>query len=468
MEKQAELKDFLLKISSNIFLEINGYGQTLYASSKAQYIFHITEYESFQVFEVFNSSFREHIRNVIYQQYPEHFKIRHQERYYSVSAYPFKENIILNFEDITETRQLSHSLYQTQKRLEFAEKIAHFGYWELNLQTKTFIWSAGMYRIFGLKAHEISQKRNILKERLFPADLSIYKEKLKQLLNFGNPVEGQIRLKKINNKIIYCQFKANIIRQEYKKIIAGTMQDITPLVETQKAYQKARQEAEKSNQSKSYFLAQASHDLRQPLQALNIFIENLQQTQLNEQQSNIVKKIQESSCNLKNMLDSLLDISKLDSGGMSYHPEKIDLSKFLSKICAEYKILGEAKNVKVSYKEPKSIEISIDIMLLERIIRNILSNALKYAKNQIKIFLIQQKNKIEITIIDDGIGIQKEDISKIFDEFYQCQNQLDCKTCGAGLGLSIVKKIINILRGTIRVKSSLNQYTAFKIVLPLK
>lgn len=469
MKATAELKEFLLNISTNIFLEINSYGQILYASSKAQYVFHIHNRKDMFIFEVFEASdtnyLKEHIKNVIYQQYPENFKLEYQERYYNIFAYPFGENVILSLDDITEKRQLSHYLYQTKSRLEFAERTAHLGYWELDLTSKHFYWSAEMYRIFGVDASNVSLKRNLIREQLFPEDLDIYKNKLNQLLKFGNPVEGQVRIRKSDGKVAYCQFKAGITHRDFTKTIAGTLQDITPLAETQLAYQRAKQEADKSNMAKSYFLAQASHDLRQPMQALNIFIENLTLTNLNGKQQQIVEKIQESSHNLKNMLDNLLDISKLDAGGTGFQPQTFNLADFLCKICHEYRILGEADGLKILCRL-NDIKITTDIFLLERVIRNLLSNALKYARHRILISCRQNsRHQVEIYIIDDGRGIQQQEINRIFDEFYQCRNDLSERRCGAGLGLSIVRKIMKILGGTVRVKSRPGHYTVFKITL---
>lgn len=470
MRIAAELKEFLLNISTNVFLEINAYGQILYASSKAQYIFHIHNQKDMFIFEVFNSAdtnyLKEHIKNVIYQQYPENFKLEYQERYYNIFAYPFGDNVVLSLDDITEKRQLSHYLYQTKSRLEFAERTAHLGYWELNLNSKRFYWSAEMYRIFGVDAKTVSLKRNLIREQLFPEDLAVYKEKLNQLLKFGNPVEGQVRIRKSDAKIAYCQFKAGITHRDFTRTIAGTLQDITPLAETQLAYQKAKQEADKSNMAKSYFLAQASHDLRQPMQALNIFIENLSLTNLTDKQQEIVEKIRESSINLKNMLDNLLDISKLDAGGTKYQPQTFNLADFLQKICREYRILGEVEGLNISCRF-QNVEITTDILLLERVIRNLLSNALKYARKRIKISCSLTKlGKIEICVIDDGKGIAKHEIKQIFDEFYQCSAAPDERSCGAGLGLSIVRKIVKILDGSVKVKSCPEHYTIFKLTLP--
>ena len=466
----ADLKEFLLNISPHIFLEINSSGQIVYAGSKAQYIFALTNTNKPTIFEIFpkkqSLQIKEHLEKLVYQQYPEKFSLEFKNRNYNVLAYPFHQDIVLLMEDITEKRQLSHLLYQVSARLEFAEKTAHLGYWELDLSNKKFYWSKQMYHIFGVDANTVSCKRNLIREQILFDDLKIYKEQLSKLIKEEKPVEGKVRILKPNGKIAYCQFKAGIIFRDFRKNIAGTFQDITTLVETQIAYQKAKQEAEANNMAKSYFIAQASHDLRQPMQALNIFIENLGMTELSALQTEILKKIQESSNNLKNMLDNLLDISKLDSNGMEYLPQTFNLSDFLCRLCQEYKNIAQNKGICLQCNI-HNIQITTDTVLLERIIRNLMSNALKYTKNKIKISAVQHNEKVYIFVIDNGIGIKQEEIPYIFDEFFQSRFVSENRRNGAGLGLSIVKKIASRIEAKIKVKSVLKKFTCFTIILDL-
>lgn len=162
--------------------------------------------------------------------------------------------------------------------------------------------------------------------------LPLYHQKLHELVHSGKPVDGILRLRRSDDAVIYCTFKAAMLREGERNKIAGTFQDITKLIEMQKDLEKAKRSAEASDRSKSYFLAQASHDLRQPMQALRIFISTLEEEPLDNRQKELLGKISASADNLNNLLDNLLDISKLDSEGFEACLGNFDISDLLKNI----------------------------------------------------------------------------------------------------------------------------------------
>lgn len=456
----------LLNISTNIFLELDSYGRVLFASSKAAYIFHASPPDGKTLHQLLDSQNAQlltgHLKSVLYQNYPENFSLEFQNRWYNVFIYPHQSKAVCCLEDITERRQLSHHLHQSRQRLEFAERTAKLGYWELDIHAKKFYWSAEMYRIFDIDAAKISTKRNLIREQLIHEDFPLYKQKITELLKDGRPVEGQVRVKRANGQMAYCLFKASLVYDTNGERIAGTFQDISSLVEIQLALEKARQEADRLNTAKSYFLAQASHDLRQPMQALNMFIAALCEDNLKPEQMEIVKKIEASAANLKSLLDNLLDISKLDSGGMDYQAETFNLAELLGKICREYQQTACLGNISLQCRL-HNVTIFSDPLLIERVVRNLLSNAFKYTHNQVKISCYTAENKVYITVADNGIGIHPEEQRQIFDEFYQSKNIPDNRRKGAGLGLNIVKKIAGILDAEIKIRSCPGRYSVFSI-----
>lgn len=471
MSAKNNIENFLINISTNIFLELDTQGQVLYASSKAKHIFNSEKLVGYSILPLLDASNRDllisRLKTVIFKTHNDSFSMEFKERFYNVFIYPYQKTGIVCMEDITERRQLSQFLNKTKQRLEFAERTARLGYWELNLEAKRFYWSAEMFRIFGLEAKNISQKKNIIREHILAADLPLYKEKIAQLLKNNHQVEGRVRIIRKNGDLAYCLFKASLIFDADGERIAGTFQDITPLAETENALSEAKDEADRLNLAKSYFLAQASHDLRQPMQALNMFIAALGSDKLSSSQHNLVEKITASANNLKSLLDNLLDISKLDSGGMSYHPKKINLSRFLSHLCGEYIDLAHHHNLKFKYNLPM-LMIETDVHLLERIIRNLLSNAFKYAQNRVFITVKQASGGVRISILDDGCGISPKEQALIFHEFYQSSEIADNRRQGAGLGLSIVQKIAKIIGGKIEVSSKIGKGSAFCLWLPIK
>jgi len=469
MSEHKSIGDFLLDISTNLFMETDSYGKISYANTKANLAFSIPSNKDVSLDNVFDKAstmlLYSHLKNILYQNYADNFQFEYQRRFYNVFAYPRQNKVVFCFNDITEYRHLSHRLHHIKQRLEFAERTAQMGYWELDLEHRRFYWSAEMYRIFGAETQQISSKKNLIREQVFFEDLPLYKQKLTQLLKKRENVEGQVRIRRVdNNETVYCQFKAGIMTYQKQSRIAGTFQNITPLINIQKQLEEARRRADKLNMDKSYFLAQASHDLRQPLQALNLFASLLEDETDVEEQKKIALKIKASCDNLNTLLTNLLDISKLDAGGMTFEKERFSLKELLLKLEQEYTLIAEEKGIKFKVKAADII-IDSDAVLIERVVRNFLSNAFKYAKNKVSLSCFQYGHKIVIRVLDNGIGIKEEEIDCIFEDFYQCRGDNSNRQNGAGLGLSIVKKIAGLLDGRVSVSSRPGCYTSFKLVL---
>lgn len=468
MKEEYEDLKFLTNISTNILINCNIYGLVTYCNRRYRHIFDKQEIAGKYLSEFFDFETAQKIQRAILdtvnQNSPRALMVIIKERSYNFFIYPNEGEASICIEDITERKQLSEILTITSQRLNFAEKTAKLGYWEVDIKNKKIFWSAEMFRIFGVDAQNVSMKKNIIKEQIIKEDLPVYKQKLRELLSSGNPVEGSVRIKRPNDKIAHCFFKADLfLRSDHEKI-AGTFQDLTDLIEIQHQLDAARKTADRLNRAKSYFLAEASHDLRQPLQALAIFINTLQDEKLSPNQHSLVDKIDASSQNLRNLLDNLLDISKLEAGGIEAQKSQFNMGSLLNNILLEYEDLAISKGI-ILKTVPCNYIVESDPILLERVIRNFLSNAFKYTKNKILVGCKKKNGYLQIMVIDNGVGIESSEHQPIFDEFYQSLNIPNNKKNGSGLGLTIVKKIAEILDAKVGVKSTLNQGSCFYLEL---
>lgn len=458
-------KSFLLDISTNIFFLVTKEGKIVYRNLRAKQIFDVDNVYN-NIFQIISDeSPQKRISQILEYQFMDTLNFTYNYRNYMIYIYPHQQVFAICMWDITENIQLSEHLQKVMQRLEFAEKTTHLGYWEFALSNRKIYWSAEMYRIFGISPQKIFEKHNIIKEHIFPEDLPIYKNKLKDLIKSKEPAEGTIRLLRPNKDVVYCYFKASLIKDGNSLKIAGTFQDLTKLISTQVALDEARKQAEYLNKAKSYFLAQASHDLRQPMQTLKLFIDMLMDEELNDRQKHILSKIEASSENLCSLLDNLLDFSKIESGGLEYHPRNFDINDLLSRLSGEFVELAYDKGIRFKYI-PRHKIIYNDPLLIERIIRNLISNALKYTKDKIVIGCRSCNDFLQLVIMDNGVGIPIEEQAKIFDEFYQCPQNLEQKNIGAGLGLTIVKKIADLIGGEVTLKSEINKSSCFIICIP--
>ena len=461
-EKNSASPEFIANISNNIMIEAAKSGHILFFNGKAACVFcgisrsgrleDVIPADNFAVL-------RQNIDTALYQQYPHHFYWSFQSRFYLIYIYPREKSVWLCMDDITEKRQQAHLLHLNSQRTMFAERIARLGYWELDVALKRFYWSDEMYKIFGINEAGQTYHQNLIRELIHPDDLPVYKQKLKELIKIRQDIDGQVRIITPDKVLKYCRFMAGIIYENGEPKIAGAFQDISDLIITQIELEKAKKAADEANLAKSYFLAQASHDIRQPLQAIDLFVEGLKSAPKNKYPE-IIDKISSLSRNLTAMLNNLLDISKLDSGGMSFETQNFNLAELLEKICAEYYEMAHSRNIELKCRLQNHL-INQDSFLVERIVRNLLSNALKHARSKITV----GNTGSVFWVVDDGKGIDKDKQKHIFDVFYQCDTSADKRKSGAGLGLNIVSKIAEVIGAEIVVKSSPGHYTVFKVRL---
>ncbi len=246
----------------------------------------------------------------------------------------------------------------------------------------------------------------------------------------------------------------------------GAFVDITLLKENERALQAARHEAERANEAKSRFLAAASHDLRQPLQALNLqfgLLENMSELS----GSPLLIKIEYCLFGLNELLNDLLDLGKLDSQAITPEISDFSVTSMLTNLIAIHSPGAEEKGIRM-HMVACGLAARTDRVLLERVLGNLLSNAVRYtSKGGVIIGCKRRHGKVWIEVHDSGIGIPQDKIGDIFDEYRQLNNPERSRDKGSGLGLAIVKRTANLLGLEVRVSSQLERGSCFAVELPL-
>jgi signal transduction histidine kinase/CheY-like chemotaxis protein len=233
--------------------------------------------------------------------------------------------------------------------------------------------------------------------------------------------------------------------------------------------------AEQANIEKSHFLAAASHDLSQPLNSMGLFIYSLRKTLETKTVAiadkskpvKILSQIDNSYRALKGLFDSLMEISRLDAGTMRAENKALELNYILTPLTDELRDSAESKGLTLEYL-PVNCVVKSDPILLSRILRNLISNAIKYTHaGSITVRECIESNDVVINIIDSGIGIPAEEFKNIFNEYHQLSNKARDRRQGIGLGLSLVKKMSHLIGADISVASTLNKGSTFTLRLPL-
>ena len=232
------------------------------------------------------------------------------------------------------------------------------------------------------------------------------------------------------------------------------------------ALAQARDEAVRQGRGGRQFLATASHDLRQPLQALGLFVATLAQQPLTPQQRAIVDKIESSLDALERLLSALLDISRIDAGRVQPHKRSFPAQDLFDRLSYEFVPLAADKTLSMRFM-PSRYVIDSDPDLLERILRNLLSNAVRYTEQGgIVVGARLRGGRVGLEIWDSGIGIPADKQEEAFREFTQLTKEKTGSYRGLGLGLAIVRRLAGLLGHDLELHSVPGRGSVFRVLVP--
>lgn len=225
--------------------------------------------------------------------------------------------------------------------------------------------------------------------------------------------------------------------------------------------------AERSNKEKTHFIANASHDLRQPLHALGLYLDSLDTERSEQERKEVLKKSKNSLKSLDDLFSSLLDISNIDAGAITFTPLHFRVSQLFEQIIDQIKGGASEKNIKITTQVDSAQIVFCDPVLTARCLRNVAINAIKHSEcDEIKIECNSLEKNIEISVSDNGKGIPEECLGKVFEEFQQLDNPSRDRQKGLGLGLTIVKRLFKLQEHSFELTSKLDSGTRFSFQLP--
>ncbi|MEI7430759.1 MAG: PAS domain S-box protein [Betaproteobacteria bacterium] len=297
----------------------------------------------------------------------------------------------------------------------------------------------------------------------------------------------EVRLRTKNGQTVWGLRSASVIEINGVKCIFTVTRDITSIKETARELELHRNHlqqlvdsrtielagaktlAEAANRAKSRFLAATSHDLRQPMQAISLFVDSLGRTSLSEEQKNIIGYLTKSTQVQSDLLNALLDISRFDAGVVTPNPETLLVSSLSSKIEAEFSVLAAQKSLQFNIRIPtRDMAVFTDANLLMSLLGNLIGNAIKYTEQGgVLVAMRRRGDKALIQIWDTGIGIEPEYLESIFEEYVQVGNPERDRAKGLGLGLAIAKRIASLLKTEVVCYSRPGKGSVFEFSMPL-
>ncbi len=391
------------------------------------------------------------------------------------------------------------SLYNTKVANQYLDTISE------QLESKVESDSVRKNRKFFKKVFKRHKKEEIDEEKIiqdieqFKQEDNKYalqaKQKELKLARTSNELTG--RLYNLINKIqederIKRQHKANeadsLAKETYVWIgwltLSGTLSALLVIIvlsiyirktrASHKALEASKLQTENLTKTKELFMANVSHELRTPMNAISGFVDQLLKKPLEESLKSTLNIIKSSSDHLVKVINEVLDFSKLQSGKMKLEAIHFNSSTVLDEIKYLFKIKAEEKQIEYTIEKGKKLPEVLfgDEVRLKQILINLISNAIKFTKNgSVNVFLDaenlkDQKFILSIIIEDTGIGIDKDNLDNIFEDFTQAEVETTRKFGGTGLGLSIVKKLIDLQKGTIKVESIKNKGSRFTCKIP--
>lgn len=278
-------------------------------------------------------------------------------------------------------------------------------------------------------------------------------------------VERQQRTK--DGTIISAEVSAYYLEHGSTEIVCTISRDITERKTAEAAMLEAKESAEVANQAKSRFLAAANHDLRQPMQALNLHLSELSQTQDPAEQGVIIDDMRQALQTMGSLLNGLLDIDKLEQNEVPVEITVCPVAELLHQIASDFSLQARKKGLDLRIVT-SDLHIESDPALLGRILQNFVANAVRYThRGKIRIGCRRHDGFVRIEVWDSGIGIAEDELTSIFEDYYQLGNPARDREKGLGLGLSIVQRIARLLGHHIGVRSKPGKGTVFWVDVPV-
>jgi two-component system, sensor histidine kinase len=223
--------------------------------------------------------------------------------------------------------------------------------------------------------------------------------------------------------------------------------------------------AEEASVAKSRFLAAASHDLRQPVHALSLFVAAMRPRQMDAEARGLLDHIDGSVRALSGLFGGLLDISRLDAGVVEVHRAPFAIQSLLERVCRDYEGEARAKGLQLRVRATRAVVLS-DPMLCERVLRNIVANAIAYTDRGKILVGCRRGPELRVQVWDTGRGIAQSEQERVFQEFYQIGNPERDRTRGVGLGLAIVRRLTTLLDHRLELRSQPGKGTCFTFDVP--
>ncbi|MBU0664628.1 MAG: PAS domain S-box protein [Proteobacteria bacterium] len=394
--------------------------------------------------------------------------------------------------DISERKKAEDAIRKSEASLQEAQRIAHLGNWDWDISRNELHWSDEIYRIFGLAPQSFPGTYEAFLASVHPDDRKPVQEAVNRSLAGSEPYDlvHRIVLPDGTGRMVHEQ--GEVFRDESGSPtrMVGTVHDVTrekllaqrlqeysegleqKVRERTAEYEEQKIKAERANQIKSEFLANVTHELKTPLNAIIGFAEILQQEMLgplNEEQKDLINDVVDSGRDLHEMVSGLLQVASLEKESAELRQQDFYPAQMLAAVVEHYLKKAEAKGLQIEVEVAAEIsEIHGDEGKVRDVVMVLLSNAVKFspAGETVRVIVRQGADQVEICVVDTGPGIAREDQDRLFQPFTQLDSTFTKKHGGTGMGLYLARKLVEVHGGRIWVESAIGAGSKFCFTLP--
>lgn len=389
------------------------------------------------------------------------------------------KNILVIGHDITEIRTSSQALIDSELRLSLATDSAEIGIWDWDLESGTCVFSDTQLNILGFSKEKEVMGIDEFYDYIHPDDRMKVNNEIRKSIQTYNKYQCNFRFIKENNDVIWLKGIGQIIRNidgQVQRMI-GVNIDITEQKQTLLDLKQAKFDANSAFRAKSDFVANISHEIRTPMNSILGYADLLTRKNVSDHlRLDFAHQIQKSGEHLLNLLNDVLDISKIEAGKLDININEINLAQAITDVVNSLSIVALRKGIKLKLEildEFPEVLCSDDLRI-RQILINLIGNAIKFTKvGSVNVALRFEKQtntqgRVIIDIKDTGIGMDQSSASKLFEPFTQSDASISRKFGGTGLGLHLSKKLAMHLKGDIRLESSeVNKGSHFSFSFPV-
>jgi PAS domain S-box-containing protein len=361
---------------------------------------------------------------------------------------------------------------ESESSLRNAQEIAKMGSWEWDMVTQKTNWSENYFVIHGFKSTEVEPTFELFRSRIHPDDVHFLDENFASIMKDKTPSNLELRLIQPDGTFKWIQNNIFPVIEDDKLIkLKGVIIDITNRKRAELALKENERKLLQLNTDKDRFISILSHDLRSPFNNLlglsEVLTEDIRKLDIVEIEE-IAKNINKTAQTTFNLLEDILMWARANSGKIPFNPKTLSLEDICKNTLEIFNQSAKAKNIAINYSVPDHINVFADIDMLKTVLRNLVSNAIKFTNKNGAININAEENdgNVTISVFDNGIGIKPDDLTKLFNISEVLTTKGTAEETGTGLGLLLCKEFVEKHGGKIWVESEVGKGSEFKFTLP--